>query len=130
MYNALSGEENAKRLQQKVIDDRLAAARVAGTVGDVLGGLHEECVAAGRLAGRVETLLWAQSELQVQLAAASLDRFADTRALEEFLVRVQDSLRNVQDGSGAWDGLVRSVVEDSEMERAAGEGVPAPDMGG
>lgn len=126
MYNALSGEENAKRLHRKAID----AARVAGTVGDALGGLHSECVAQGRLAGRVETLLWAQSELQVQLAEASLDRFADTRALEEFLVRVQDSLRNVQDGSGAWDGLVRSVVEDSEMERAAGEGVPAPDMGG
>jgi hypothetical protein len=109
----------------------IVAARLAGNVGDVLGGLDDESVNVGRLAGRVETLQWAQAELQLALDRwRALDRFADTRGLEDFLVRVQDSLRAVQDGSGAWAGLVRSVVGDPEAATESGEGVPDREMGG
>lgn len=93
----------------------IVAARIAGNVGDVLGGLDPGSVAAGRLTGRVEVLTWAQAEIQLSLEAwRAADRFADTRALEEFLLRVQDSLRAVQDGSGEWAGLVRSDLGGTE----------------
>lgn len=107
----------------------LVAARVAGTVGDVLGGMDPVSVAAGRLAGRVETLLWAQGELQLELERLREDRFADTRQLESFLLRVQDSLARVQDGSGTWDGLVRTAVDASVAGGTAVEGVPDTEMG-
>lgn len=109
----------------------VAAAMVSGTVGDVLAGLDPAAVAAGRLAGRVETLLWAQGELQVELdQLKATDRFADTRALEDFLVRVRDSLRNVQDGSGEWAGLVRSLMAVPETVAGAEETPPGTEMGG
>jgi len=109
----------------------LEAAKVVGVLGDYLGGYDADSVAAGRLAGRVETLLWAQAELQVELARVSAaDRFADTRALEEFLVRVRDSLRQVQDGTGKPAGLVRSGVEAVKTDMATLEGVPTTEMGG
>lgn len=108
----------------------LKAAIVAGTLGDVLGGLHEDCVNTGRLAGRVETLLWAQAELQLELdLLCKTDRFADTRQLENFLKRVRDSLRAVQDGSGAWGGLIRSSVEDTNVGGTAVGPVPSVRMG-
>lgn len=92
-------------------DPAIVAARVAGNVGDVLGGIHQESYNAGRLVGRVEVLNWAQSTLQVELMAIQkADRFADTRGLEAFLSRVQDSLKGVQDGTGEWAGLVPPVV--------------------
>ena len=108
----------------------LRDARLAGTVGDVLGGLHEPSVNVGKLAGRVEVLEWAQTELQISMAEVrSNDRFADTRALEEFLKRVQDSLVRVQDGSGSWAGLIRTVVVDTDPEPAGEQGVPDVSMG-
>lgn len=107
----------------------LAAARLAGTIGDVLGGLDEPSVAAGRLAGRVEVLLWAQTELQLQLERMVVDRFADTRGVSEFLLRVQDNLRAVQDGSGALGELVVSVVEGPSLVRGEAEGPPGAEMG-
>jgi hypothetical protein len=116
----MSGEET----------EDVAAARVAGNLGDVLGGLDSASVDAGRLAGRVETLLWCQSELQLRLAQWRRDQFADTRALEDMLTTVQDSLRAVQDGSGAWAGLVSSVVGESDTGRAEGMPVPEAEMGG
>jgi hypothetical protein len=106
------------------------AAKVVGTLGDILGGYDAASVAVGRLAGRVETLLWAQAELQVELSRMrSTDRFADTRALEDFLVRVQDSLRQVQDGTGDPAGLVRSGVEAVKVETDTLEIVPTTEMG-
>ena len=109
----------------------IAAARVAGNLGDVLGGLDEVSVATGRLAGRVEVLLWMQAELQIELdRLRTTDRFADTRGLEDFLVRVRDSLKSVQDGTGAWAGLIRSGLEAVNVGTAADEGVPDTEMGG
>ena len=87
--------------------------------------LDPVAVDAGRLAGRVEVLLWAQSELQLELAELQrTDRFADTRQLENFLKRVQDSLVAVQDGSGTWAGLIRSGVGDSTVGGSADDPVP------
>jgi hypothetical protein len=101
-----------------------------GTLGDVLGGYDAESVAAGRLAGRVEVLLWAQAELQVEIVRVkAADRFADTRALEEFLIRVRDSIRAVQDGTGDPAGLVRTGVEAAKIETATLEDVPTTEMG-
>lgn len=95
------------------------------------GDLDPVAVDAGRLAGRVEVLLWAQSELQVELDhLRATDRFADTRGLENFLARVKDSLLAVQDGTGAWAGLVRSAVEAARVVGAAAEAVPDEEMGG
>lgn len=109
---------------------RIAAAHVVGTPGDVLGGLDEASVAAGRLAGRVDVLTWAQAELQRLLTHTRLaDRFADTRPLEEFLVRVQDSLRSVQDGTGEWAGLVRTDVGESVGTPVGLEGPPSVEDG-
>lgn len=93
--------------------------------------LDPVAINAGRLAGRVETLLWAQVELEALIRdTAAADRFADTRGLELFLDRVRDSLSRVQDGSGSWAGLVRTVL--GEPETPAGEGTVPPDaeMGG
>ena len=91
--------------------------------------LDEVSVSAGRLAGRVETLLWAQAELQSDIERLkATDRFADTRGLENFLLRVQDSLRAVQDGSGGWDGLVRSDVGGVTVETVAGNPIPTQEV--
>ena len=80
-----------------------------------LGDLDPVAVDAGRLAGRVEVLLWCQTELQVELdTLVATDRFADTRGLENFMSRVKDSIKAVQDGSGSWAGLVRTAVEAAE----------------
>lgn len=104
----------------EVLSERLLAAE-----------LDPVAVDAGRLAGRVEVLMWCQAELQLELAhLMATDRFADTRQLENFLVRVQDSLKAVQDGSGAWAGLVRSAVDASGAGGTATEGVPDTEMGG
>lgn len=110
-----------------------ASGPLAGLVpvGDVVGGLHEACVETGRLAGRVEVLLWAQTELQVELdLLTSTDRFADTRALENFLKRVRDSLARVQDGSGDPSGLIRSDLGVVGTGGTAAEAVPGVEMGG
>lgn len=112
------------------LDAALAAARVAGNIGDVLGGLDAVSVNAGRLSGRVEVLMWCQAELQVLLDRWKLtDRFADTRALEEFMNRVKDSLTLVQDGSGAWAGLARSLVGEVRMGPDGPEPVPTDTVG-
>lgn len=96
-----------------------------------IGDLDPVAVSAGRLAGRVEVLLWAQTELQVELAnLVAMDKFADPRGLEAFLARVRDSLVSVQDGSGAWAGLVRTAVEVSDTGGTADQVVPSGDMGG
>lgn len=95
-----------------------------------IGDLDPVAIDAGRLSGRVEVLLWCQSELQLELnLLTATDRFADTRGLETFLKRVQDSLRAVQDGSGAWAGLVRSAVEAVDTGGTALEPVPSGEMG-
>lgn len=95
-----------------------------------VGELDPVAVDAGRLAGRVDVLLWCQSELQVELDRwKQTDRFADLRGLEQFLVRVQDSLRQVQDGSGTWAGLVRTGVEAAGVVRSADEAAPDHEMG-
>jgi hypothetical protein len=100
------------------------------TAVSAIGDLDPVAIDVGRLAGRVDVLLWAQSELQVELGLLkTTDRFADTRALESFLDRVRDSLVAVQDGSGAWGGLVRTAVDTAETEGTALEGVPSTDMG-
>lgn len=94
-------------------DELIVAARLAGTVGDVLGGIDEDSHNIGRLAGRVEVLKWAETNAKVILAnVQSADRFADTRAMEEFIRLVQDSLTAVQNGTGDWAGLIPTVVED------------------
>lgn len=110
-----------------------ATAALSSQLANVsaVGDLDPVAVDAGRLAGRVEVLLWCQSELQLELALVrSTDRFADTRAIETFLVRVQDSLKQVQDGSGTWSGLVRTAVEAAEAGGTAVEAVPDNEVGG
>lgn len=79
-------------------------------VGDAAGGLDAASVRHGRLSGCVDTLLWIQQELQLKLEKASADRFADTRPLLALLATVQDSIRQVQDGTGDPNGLVRTIV--------------------
>jgi hypothetical protein len=107
-------------------DASLVAARVAGNVGDVLGGLDEASVTAGRLAGRVEVLLWCQEQIQLSLRVWSeRDRFADLRAMEELLATVRDSLAAVQDGSGNPAGLVRTDLAAYTVGGSAVEGVPS-----
>jgi hypothetical protein len=111
--------------------DALDSARVAGTTGDVLGGIDEASAEVGRARGRVETLLWAQNELQGQLESwAAVDRFADLRALQAFLVLVQDNLRIAQDGTEGWPGFARTVVEAAEVASDLPEAVPGTEMGG
>lgn len=96
-----------------------------------IGDLDPVAIDAGRLAGRVEVLLWCQSELQLELAQTAVaDKFADLRALEAFLLRVQDSLARVQDGSGTWAGLVRSGMEAAGVGTGTEEVVPDTEMGG
>jgi hypothetical protein len=121
----MMGELDASYAARDGASAALVAARVAGTVGDVLGGMDEASAVTGRLAGRVETLLWCQSEVQLLLEQwKAQDRFADTRPLEDFLNRVRDSLRAVQDGTGAVDGLVRTVVADLDVGSPEAEAVP------
>lgn len=96
-----------------------------------IGDLDPVAVDAGRLAGRVDVLLWCQTELQQEIAAVQAsDRFADTRALETFLVRVQDSLKAVQDGSGTWAGLVRTAVDAAEAGGTLASALPDTENGG
>lgn len=95
-----------------------------------IGDLDPVAIDAGRLAGRVEVLLWCQSELQAELALLqATDRFADTRAIETFLVRVQDSLKAVQDGSGTWAGLVRTAVEAAQADGTRESAPPGDEDG-
>lgn len=101
---------------------------LAGTVA--AGEFHQASVDAGRLAGRVEVLMWAQAELVVELEYwARTDRFADLRGLEAFLGRVRDSLMSVQDGTGAWAGLVRTGVDVAGLVGGADEAPPTEEMG-
>lgn len=75
----------------------------------------EGSVAVGILTGRIETLKWAQGEIDRIIERWKLtDRFADTRALEEFLALVRDNLRTVQDGSGEAAELVGTVMDEFE----------------
>lgn len=109
----------------------MSAEDGVGATGLSGGSLDPVAVDAGRLAGRVEVLLWAQSELQVELdLLRATDRFADTRGLENFLARVKDSLLAVQDGTGAWAGLVRTAVGAVDTGGTAAEAVPEAEMGG
>jgi hypothetical protein len=104
----------------------LDAARVAGKVGDALGGLDQASLDAGRLTGRVETLLWCQRELQLRLARMlEADRFADPRPLEDFLGAVRDSLTAVQDGSGNPAGFVSSPLGDVDTGKVESGPVPS-----
>lgn len=108
-----------------------AAALLSGTLGDVLAGYDKESVDVGRLAGRVETLAWAESEIKLELGLVRAnDKYADTRGLESLLARVRDSLRAVQDGSGAWAGFVRSQLEDVGTRSSLSESPPDGPMGG
>lgn len=100
------------------------------TVVEKVAALDSADVATGRLAGRVEVLLWMQNEIQVSLREwDARDKFADLRALNELLALVQDSLAGVQDGSGTWAGLIRrDLVVPST---GPGEGIvpPGAEMG-
>jgi len=99
-------------------------------LGDVLGDVDSASYEMGRLSGMVEVLTWCQTELQLQLDRMALVPFSDTRGVDEFLSRVRDSLRTVQDGSGEPVGLAPSVLGDPETGIPEGDSIPEGEIGG
>ena len=110
----------------------LDAARVAGTVGDVLGGIDEHSREIGHRAGRVDTLLWMQEQLQLLLRSwGEADRFADLRPLQEALTLVQDTLKLIEaeskgpaTDSVAWATPARGDLGEPDPESPEGMAVP------